>query len=214
MKTSKLFAFTLAAVLTASAASGCLDKKSSSSQNVNISVETTEADDGLALQPKETVKHGPVGENKVDAEIGKEETANDTAFTLNSVIDGGRSDDGMKFLFFDITLKNATNEAYTLSTLNNFYILTNDGEEIYSDVRSQLYANKNFNTEKYFADPFDIPSNGQFSGIIGGYTVDADLNDFTLCFFPPGNDPLAKETVFNYKITADDIIEADSSLMK
>ena len=214
MKTSKLFAFTLAAVLTASAAAGCLDKKSSSSKDVNISVDATEPDNGPALQPQENVKHGPVGENKVEAEIGKEETANDTSFTLNAVIDGGHSDDGQKFLFFDITLKNATADAYTLSTLNNFYILTNDGEEIYSDVRSQLYANKYFNTEKYYADPFDIPSNGQFSGVIGGYTVDEDLNDFTLCFFPTGSDPLAKETVFNYKITADDIKEADSSLMK
>ena len=212
MKTSKLYAFLFAAAVMASAAAGCSDSNSDKNEPAAQPAATVATENLEALEPP--VEHGPAGENQVEAEIGAEVNANDTGFTLNGVIDGGHNDDGTKCLYFDITLRNETDTAYTLSTLNNFYIIDGNGEEIYSDVRSQLYANKNFNPEKYFADPFDIPSNGQFSGVIGGYTVDQGLNEFTLCFFPTGNDPRAKETVFQYHITEADIKAADSSLKK
>ena len=212
MKNSKLYAFLFAAAVMASAAAGCSDSNSDKNEPAAQPAATVATENLEALEPP--VEHGPAGENQVEAEIGAEVNANDTGFTLNGVIDGGHNDDGTKCLYFDITLRNETDTAYTLSTLNNFYIIDGNGEEIYSDVRSQLYANKNFNPEKYFADPFDIPSNGQFSGVIGGYTVDQGLNEFTLCFFPTGNDPRAKETVFQYHITEADIKAADSSLKK
>ena len=211
MKTSKLLAFLLAAAVIAPAAAGCDDKNNNAADNQPATSFNTNEELEPMTPPTE---HGPVGENEMAAELGKEISANDTDFTLNSVIDGGTSDDGKKFLYLDITLRNDTDNAYTLSTLNNFYIITPGNEELYSDVRAQLYAQKKFNEEKFFTDPFDIPSNGQFSGIIGGYTVDAELTDFTLCFFPTGKDPLAKETVFKYNITAADIKPADPAILK
>lgn len=210
MKISKLSALLTAALLTASAATGCLDKKKKSSDdNTQATV-----DDTPMFPEISTVKHGPVGENKIDGEFGKEVSGNGMVFKLNSIIDSGKRENGNKFLFFDIELTNETSDAYTISTLNNFYIRMPDGSDIYSDVRSQLLAQKEFNSDKYHLDPFDLPANGTFSGVVGGYTLPEDAEEFTVCFFPTGIDPNAKETVVRYTVTAGDIKEADSDLLK
>ncbi|EWM54678.1 DUF4352 domain-containing protein [Ruminococcus flavefaciens] len=213
MKTSKLSALLLTAVLTASVSAGCLDKKTSVS--VDEPVISTNATNGEALTPRtDNTSHGDIGQNKIDGEFDKEIKENDMGFTLHSVIVPEIREGGQKFVYLDITLRNYTDAAYNISTLNNFYIILPDGQEVYSDVRTQLYAQSNFSADKYFLDPFDIPSNGQFSGTIGGFTIGEDVNEFTLGFYPTGSDSHAKETVVLYKITADDLKAPDSALLK
>ncbi|WP_303838155.1 DUF4352 domain-containing protein [Ruminococcus flavefaciens] len=201
MKKTGLFAVLLAAALTTASFAGCLDKNSSSSSRVRQSSNIPTSIEAI-------------GSNVVDGEMGKEVTENDTGFTLNSVISAKNSETGEQFIYMDITLRNNTDKQYTLSTLNNFYIELPDGSKAESDVRTQLYAKQNFNESKYYADPFDIPSNGQFSGVIGGIAVSGDASDFKLCFFPTGDNPRAKGTVIKYDITSGDIHAPAAEMLK
>ena len=202
MKKTGIFAVLIAAALTAAAFSGCSDKDDSSSSRRRPSASST---------PTVTEV---IGSNVVKGELGKEITENDTAFTLNSVISSKNSDTGEQFIYMDITLRNSTEKEYNLRTLNNFYIELPDGSKTDSDVRTQLNAKQNFKDSKYYADPFDIPSNGQFSGVIGGFAISGDVNEFTLGFYPTGDNPRAKGTVIKYDITAADITAPTSDLLK
>lgn len=204
MKKTKLFAFILAAAMTASVYAGCSEKKNSS----------TIKERPISSGNKSPVDHESVGTNVIEGEIGKVVSENDTDFTLNAVIDPQVRDDGAKFIYLDITLRNSTDKEYDLSTLNNFYIELPDGVKLYSEVRTQLYANSNFKKDKYFLDPFKIPSNGQFSGMIGGFILNESMNEFKVCFFPTGEDINNKKTVIKYDITAEDIIAPDDSVIK
>ena len=202
MKKTGIIAVLLAAALTA-AFSGCSDSNDSSvssreRRSSTVTPAVTEA----------------IGSNVVNGEIGKEMIEKDTAFTLNSVVGAVNSETGEKFIYMDITLRNSTNDAYTLSTLNNFYIELPDGRRAENDIRTQLYAKQHFKDDKYYADPFDIPSNGQFSGLIGGIPVSGDTSEFELCFYPTGSDQSAKGTVIKYSITAADITAPSADIVK
>lgn len=203
MKKTGFFAILLAATITAGAFAGCSDKnESSSSRPPRTSSESTQMD------------HDEIGSNVIKGEIGKEVTENDTSFTLNSVI-SAKNDTGEQFIYMDITLRNSTANAYTLSTLNNLYIeVPGSSGIITSDVRTQLYAKQNFKDTKFYEDPFDIPSNGQFSGIIGGFAIEGDAKEFTLGFYPTGDDPNAKGTVIKYDITAADLAAPSAEILK
>ena len=207
MKKNRLYALILAAVVTTSVSAGCLGRKKSTTSSEPRP--TRAADD-----ERSQVDLSSMGSNVINGEIGTMVSENDTDFTLNAVIDPGLRDDSAKFIYFDITLRNNTDKEYELSTLNNFYIELPAGTKLYSEVRTQLYAGSHFKEDKYFVDPFTIPSNGQFSGIVGGFILNEDMNEFNVCFFPTGKDPNNKKTVIKYKITADKITAPDASALK
>ncbi|SEH45168.1 hypothetical protein SAMN02910265_00701 [Ruminococcus flavefaciens] len=206
MKKTKLYALLLAAVMTASVSAGCLGKKKSTV--------TSQPRPTSSNEDKSPVDLSSMGSDVINGELGTMVSANDTDFTLNAVLDTGMRDDNAKFIYFDITLRNNTDKEYELSTLNNFYIQLPQGTKLYSEVRTQLYAGSHFKDDKYFVDPFTIPSNGQFSGIIGGFILGDEMNEFDVCFFPTGKDPNNKKTVIKYKITADKITAPDASVLK
>ena len=156
----------------------------------------------------------PIGSTVLNGEIGKEISANDSDFTLKSVLVPEVDDEKAKFIFLDIELRNNTDSAYTISTLNNFYLQFTDGTKIYSDALSQLNAEEIFKKGSYYVDPFDIPSNGQFSGIIGGFTVSKDIDEFKLCYFPTGSNPNDKGTVIEYQINSADLSVPETNILK
>ena len=205
MKKTGFIAVLIAVALTTAAFAGCSDSNESSSTSSKRPPRTSTS------APSVTE---PIGTNVIDGELGKEVTEKDTAFTLNSVVSALNSETGEHFIYMDITLRNSMSKEYTLSTLNNFYIELPDGSEVYSDVRTQLYAKQHFNDSKYYADPFDIPSNGQFSGLIGGIVIVGDITDFKLCFFPTGDNASAKGTVIKYDIKASDVIDPPAEVLK
>ena len=205
MKKNKLCAFLLAAVVTASASAGCLDKHKK---------DTPKPPRQEVSDNRSPVDLSAIGTNVINGELGTMVSENNMDFTLNAVIDPQVRDCGSKFIYFDITLRNNTATEYAMNTLNNFYIELPDGTKMYSEVRTQLYAESHFNKDKYFIDPFTIPSNGQFSGIIGGFAIEGDVSEFTLGFYPTGDDPNAKGTVIKYDITAADLAAPSAEILK
>ena len=148
MKKSRYAALFLAAVLSVSAFGSCNRHKSST----NI--------DDISIADVTTV---PVAQNKIPADMGQSVTVNDTTFTLNSVISPENiNENGQRYIFFDVTIKNNTDTTYSLSTLNNFYIILNGSTNVYSDVRTQLFALSRFKENTFFSDPFDIPANSEY----------------------------------------------------
>lgn len=206
MKKTRLSGLLLAALMAATATTGCLSNK----KEVKERREKSERPTSANHSPVDAAK---IGTNEIKGEIGQEVEANNTVFTLNSVIDAGVRDSGTKFIYFDITLKNNTSSEYNLSTLNNFYVTVPEGD-LFSDVQTQVYARSHFSDSKYYVDPFTIPSNGQFSGVIGGFKLEENVNEFKVCFFPTGENPNAKETVIKYDITADDIAAPSDDILK
>ena len=63
----------------------------------------------------------------------------------------------------------------------------------------------NFNENTYSKDPFNIPAKGQFSGIIGGFVVDENVDTFTVGFFPTQSLVNDKDDVCLIDITPDKI---------
>ena len=203
MNIKKIAALIMTASIAAALSAGC--------HNHNKNNDTSDEE---MFPTSNTEEVSPIGSTELKGEIGKEITANNTAFTLRSVFVHTDHDYKERFVYFDIDLRNSTDKEYTLNTLNNFYIKLPDGTEVFSDVRSQLYARSSLKEDKYYEDPFNIPSNGQFSGIVGGFILMDDIDEFTLCFYPTGSNPNDKGTVIEYSITADDLKELDSSLLK
>ena len=80
-----------------------------------------------------------------------------------------------------------------------------DSQEIHFDVRTQLYGTKNI--QNYSASPFTIPANDEFSGIIGGFILPQNVQDFTVCFFPTQDNTSDKTNVVKVNVTATDIVK-------
>ena len=200
MKKFRAAALALAAVLTVSSMVGCKrNTGSDSSSSINIADMTTV----------------PIGENKITASVGQSTTVNDTVFTLNSVISPADAEaEGKRYVYFDITINNNSSETYSLSTLNNFYLTMSDGTDVYSDVRTELYAMQNFKEGAYFSDPFDIAANSTFSGVVGGFLVDKNAESFSVGFFPTKGMPTAKGDVIIIDVNANDIIAPSAELLK
>ena len=200
MKKFRTAALAMAVLLTAASFAGCNRKKVSS---VNP--------DSMTIYEGTTV---PVGENKTYSKIGEAVTINDTVFTINSVISPEElTEDDKRYIYFDVTINNNSGAAYSLSTLNNFYLTMNDGTEVYEDVRTQLYAMSHFKEESYFSDLFDVPA-GEFKGIVGGFLIRKDAESFTVGFFPTKDTPTAKGDVILIEVNASDIITPDASILK
>ena len=163
MKKYRIIPVVLAAVIAAVPFSGCSNSKEGSSS--------------VSLNKQEGI-----AKNEVVADIAEEKESNETTFKLNSVIDSGKTDEeGNRYLYLDVVITNNTDKEYDLNILNNFYILYPDGEEAHFDVRTQLYGQNNM--ENYIPNPFALSANGELSGIIGGFIVPPDKNDFQVCFF-------------------------------
>ncbi len=148
------------------------------------------------------------------ANVAQEVNANQTLFTINKVIDAGAlGENGEHFLYLDITVKNDTDVEYTLSTLNNFYIVYPDDTEYSSGIHTQLYAINHFN-DRYFTSPFTVKANSTFNGVVGGFALKDIPDEFTVGFFPTREDRDDKEDLIKVKITSDDIIEVPAALKK
>ena len=196
MRKYKFAAMILAAAMALTASVGCSGKSESSSET-SYKISDDGRLDGLA-------------DVEVTADLNQEADANQTGFTLNSVIDSGmRNDKSERYIYLDVTINNSTDKEYDLNILNNFYILFADGNEAHFDVRTQLYATKNL--DNFIVSPFTVPANGQFSGMVGGFLVGSDVNEFTVCFFPTLDEARDKSNVVKVKVTNDDIKKVTSA---
>ncbi len=218
MKNLKITALAFAGVLTLVSAFGCGEKKvveraSDTQSEASVShVDSNNTADSNAVPDSDPIDLENIGSIEHRANLSDEIDANETSFKLNSVIDPGVIENGQKFIFFDITINNPTDTAYSLSTLNNFFIRLPDGTDIYSDIRTQLYALNAFKENSYSKDPFEIPAKGQFSGVIGGFLLDEGVTEFTVGFFPTKDAVNDKEEVILIDITPDMIANADALL--
>lgn len=204
MKKFRITALLLTAMLAATATVGC-GKKNKTNTNDDIIF----AENDSQISP---VDISSIGKNNVSVALSEEANENETLFKLNNVYVTDVLSDGVKFVYFDVTIHNSTGTEYTLSTLNNFYLESN-GEKIYSSVRTQLYARNNFKEGVFAIDPFTVPAYGDFSGVIGGIIVNEDCNEFTVGFYPTKQDINDKETVITVNVTPDSIKNA-SELLK
>lgn len=188
-----LLAFLTAFILSATA---------SCSGNTTVSSPETSGNGNIVTnQPS---KNNGIAVNEISVNPVEEANANDTGFRLNRVIDSGQtSDSGEPYIYLDVTISNHTDKSYDLNVLNNFYILLANEDEVHFDVRTQLYGTKNISN--YAASPFNIPANGEFSGIIGGFILPKDSQDFTVCFFPTQDDANNKSNVIKVNIGAQNI---------
>ena len=155
----------------------------------------------LALAPAAGCKH--------DTASSKSQTQSVT----NSVDAGALSENNEHYIYLDVKIKNPTSTEYELSTLNNFFLILNDGTELSSAVRTQLYAVSNF-SDLYSGSPFTVPANGEFSGIIGGFTVPDGTNGFTVGFFPTRDDANNKTNLIKVEVKPSDIISLPDELKK
>ncbi|MDE7225747.1 MAG: DUF4352 domain-containing protein, partial [Ruminococcus sp.] len=158
-----------------------------------------------------SISHTPLinnegtADNETTISVGEETSVNDTSFVLNRVIDSGEKpqEGGGTYYYLDVTIRNLTDISYGLNALNNFYVLTSDGNEYHFDVRTQLYAINNI--ENYLPNPFEVPSNGEISGIVGGFVVPENTENLTVCFFPSKDDINNKSDVIKVDVTSSDI---------
>lgn len=195
MKKNKLISFALLAVMALSV--GCSDGKNVSNTSANPSASSDSANSGnnVALEG--------IAQNEISVNITEDASINDTTFRLNRVIDSGTTDEnGNPYIYLDVTISNTTDKEYDLSVLNNFYLLAGENE-IHFDIKTQIHATKNI--KNYSASPFTIPANNEFSGIIGGFILPKDTQDFTVCFFPTLDNKSDKSNVVKVSISAQNI---------
>ncbi len=195
MKKNKFIAFALLAVTALSV--GCSNSPASSNTSTVTPGTPVSTGDG------NNVSLNDIAENEVDVNITEDANMNDTTFRLNRVIDSGTTDDnGNPYIYLDVTISNATDKEYDLSVLNNFYLLAGENE-IHFDIKTQIYATKNI--DNYSASPFTIPANSDFSGIIGGFILPKDAQDFTVCFFPTQDNKSDKSNVVKVNVSAQNL---------
>lgn len=196
MKNHKLISFALLAVISLSV-TGC-------SNNKNNSVSNPSSESSMNFT--EYSKSDGIADNEISVALTEEADVNQTVFKLNRVIDSGnKSDNGDPYVYLDVTISNSTDKEYDLSILNNFYLLLPDSQEIHFDVRTQLYGTKNI--QNYSASPFTIPANSEFSGIIGGFILPQNTQNFTVCFFPTQDNANDKTSVVKVNVSATDIVK-------
>lgn len=186
MKKCKIFSLILAAALAGTAAVGCSSgTKDSSSRHTQVS-------NNEELHDKE-----------ISVAIAEEADENSTVFKLNRVLESNQKDG--RFIYLDVSISNAADKAYEMNCLNNFYILFDDGTEAHFDIRTQINAAQA--VDGYTENPFEIPANGEFSGVIGGFIVPESVQSFTVCFFPTLDDMSNKSSVVKVKIDGSSIVK-------
>ena len=196
MKPYSIAALLLTAAMAFSAA-GCSDKSRSKAPTETSSIISNLQD--------------PLASNSVEAGLTQETDLNQTMYTLNRVIDSGRkSEEGERFIYLDLTIRNSSNTDYELNCLNNFYILLDDGSEVHFDVRTQLYAQKHI--KDFISGIFTVTAGSEISGITGGFLLKPDITSFKVCLFPTGASGNDKSSVIKVPITTSDIISLPTEL--
>lgn len=213
MKKIKYTAILLCASLILASVAGCKNNKSTVSDTSNSISDNNTNNYNVANTPKREI-----GKNEITAGMSEEISENDTVFKLNSVLitpDSQNTSEGeRKYVYLDTEIKNNADISYDLNCLNNFILVLPDGSEVYSHIQTNVYATSSFKENVYTPDPFNIPANGTFSGIIGGFRVPPETDNFTICFFPTKDDPNNKESVIKIDVTADDIQTISSDFFK
>lgn len=194
MKKYRIIPLILAAVMALAPLTGCNGGNNTKNETPSASMNKQEG----------------IAQTEIKAEIEEEKESNETVFKLNSVIDSGKTDEeGNRYLYLDVSITNNTDKEYELNILNNFYVLYPDGEEAHFDVRTQLYAQNNM--EGYTTNPFTLTANGTLNGMIGGFIVPPDKNEFTVCFFPTQDILTDKESVIKVDVTAENIVKLNNN---
>ncbi len=203
---SRIISIITACLLCAVSACSC------SGSNVPISPESSNDGDGYSdifSNPDNLSENSGQSEisevSEVEISVAQEADENQTVFKVDSVLDVGvQTDDGMKYIYPLVTIKNSSDTDYNLSSLNNISVLLDDGTEVHYDIRTQLYADDN-NIENYLPKVITVPAGGEVSGYAGGFIVPDGTDSFTVCFYPTQNDPKNKGTVIKCPISAENI---------
>lgn len=221
MKSSKISALILCMAMALTASAGCSKDSSKSSKKENSSSGSEEyknpGNDEEATKnvPQSTTRNPAIGENKISADIQNDASANDTVFKLNSVLDVGvQGDRGNKYIYLNVDITNTSDEDYSLSCLNNIY-LSYEGNDMETSTLSTLFfARNSLNGIVVNQDPITVPANGTFSGFVTGFEIPADVDSFTVGFFPTQNEPTNKSTAIEIEITPDNIQRATDEMFK
>ena len=203
---SRIISIITACLLCAVSACSCSDS------NVPISPESSDSGDSYSdifsnpdnLQQSDQESSEVSEVSEVEISVAQEADENQTVFRVDSVLDVGvQTDDGMKYIYPLVTIKNSSDTDYDLSSLNNISILLDDGTEVHYDIRTQLYADDNI--ENYLPKVITVPAGGEVSGYAGGFIVPDGTDSFTVCFYPTQNEPRNKNTVIKCPISAENI---------
>lgn len=195
MKMSKLAAVSAALILAVSAFAGCRPIKTE---------KTSEAEHKTYVQTTRVI-----GENKIEVSINEDKSVNNSTFKVNKVINSGRkTDDGLNFIYADVTIKNDSDQPYTVNALNNFYLLLNNGVEVYTDVRTDIYGKQHVNG---YEQLLEVAPGAEYTGYVG-FLLGDSVKDFTLCYFPTGTDN-DKTNVIQCKINESDIVDAPADFI-
>ncbi|MBR2283910.1 MAG: DUF4352 domain-containing protein [Ruminococcus sp.] len=200
MKISRIIAAAAAVCICAASFAGCSSgTRNNSSDPASSGISMAQSQDGLA-------------EKQIDVSVGEEADEHETVFKLNSVIDSGeKTEDGQKYIYLNVTIKNTSSTDYDLNVLNNFYLLLPDKTELSFDIRTQIYALNHF--KNFTESPFIVPAGGEFTGYIGGFLLDESISDFTVCFFPTQNDRSNKSSVVKCPVKASDMVSTPDTLI-
>ncbi len=202
MKISRLSALFAAALIAVSTMAGCSSDKEESSRNASSS--------GYSHGIESYKENPDIGKEKIEISINEDANHNESNFKLNQVIDSGKiSPTGEKYIYLDVTIKNTMAESYEINALNNFYLVLSDETEIFTDIRTDLYAKQYMNG---YEQLLEIPANGEFHGYIG-FAIDPSVTDFTACYFATANEN-DKGTVIRCPVTQADIVPAPEGLFK
>ncbi|MDE5770966.1 MAG: DUF4352 domain-containing protein [Ruminococcus sp.] len=206
MKKLKVVAVILAMSLAAVSAFSCSDKTTG---NSNPNADISYIDPNQPVQEEPTKYSG--GANKTNSDFGQEIEVNSTAFTLNSAVKVHDDQTGNDYMYINVTIKNKTDIEYEISSLNNFFVALDDSKEISSDVRTKIYALRNF--PKCNDDYITIPANGEFTGFLaGGFIIPEGTDSFTVGFFPTLDNETNKSEVILAPVSAENISTDDSVL--
>ncbi len=195
MNKLKFSAFLMAAAIALTSAVGCSTKKRTNNESSNTS--------GAAYSDI-----SGVGEIQHDVNFGDNTDVNDISYKLNCVIDSGKVKDGLKYIYLDVSIKNNTEQSCDLSGINNFYLITEDGKEISTDVRADIYAK---HALEGYEQLLKVAAGSEFNGYVG-FAVDTNVNAFTVCFFPTGTDPNDKKNVIKCEVKSGDIVTAPDGM--
>lgn len=190
MKKSKLTALLLAAAIAVVPLAGCrTSKKTKTVNNSNAQ--------GYAAIPG-------IGEDSDTVKLGEEISKNNTSYTLNKVIDSGYVQDGLKYIYLDVTIKNTSDDDYELNDINNFYLILDDSTEVLPHISADTYAKQHINGYENLSE---IPAGGEFNNYIG-FAIDEKIDSFTVGFFPTATDINDKSKVVYTEIALQDISAA------
>lgn len=150
-----------------------------------------------------------IGKNKIDVSVNEDTNLNNTSYKINSIIDSGKRSENLKYIYLDVTIKNDSDKDYDLNSLNNFYLIMDDGSETLTDVRADIYGKQYINN---YEQLLSVPAGGEYNGYIG-FLIDEDINTFTVGFFATA-DSNDKSSVVLCKVTKDDIISPPDGMIK